>query len=163
MLLAVYRLLCLKNRRMYDYYCRPTPRFSTKSSRSKVVAECSYYNLPVEILETRLPGSNVIVWLVDCPVLFNRPGGPYADSNGQAWPDNALRFAVFCHAAVDISLNKLGLDWQPDVVHCNDWQTGLVPALLSLQPERPVTIFTIHNLAYQGVFDKQTFDRFTSP
>jgi starch synthase len=129
-----------------------------KISSSKVVAECTYYNLPVQILETKLPGSNVIVWLVDCPVLFNRPGGPYADSNGQAWPDNALRFAVFCHAAVDISLNKLGLNWQPDVSHCNDWQTGLVPALLTLQPERPVTIFTIHNLAYQGVYDKQTFD-----
>ena len=114
-----------------------------KISSSKLVAECTYYNLPVQILETKLPGSNVIVWLVDCPVLFNRPGGPYADSNGQAWPDNALRFAVFCHAAVDISLNK---------------QTGLVPALLSLQPERPVTIFTIHNLAYQGVFDRQTFN-----
>ena len=129
-----------------------------KISSSKVVAECTYYNLPVQILETKLPGSNVIVWLVDCPVLFNRPGGPYADSNGQAWPDNALRFAVFCHVAVDISLNKLGLNWQPDVSHCNDWQTGLVPALLTLQPERPVTIFTIHNLAYQGVYDKQTFD-----
>ncbi len=129
-----------------------------KISSSKLVAECTYYNLPVQILETKLPGSNVIVWLVDCPVLFNRPGGPYADSNGQAWPDNALRFAVFCHAAVDISLNKLGLNWQPDVSHCNDWQTGLVPALLTLQPERPVTIFTIHNLAYQGVFDKQTFN-----
>ncbi len=129
-----------------------------KISSSKLVAEYTYYNLPVQILETKLPGSNVIVWLVDCPVLFNRPGGPYADSNGQAWPDNALRFAVFCHAAVDISLNKLGLNWQPDVSHCNDWQTGLVPALLSLQPERPVTIFTIHNLAYQGVFDRQTFN-----
>jgi len=42
-------------------------------------------------------------------------------------------------------------------VHCNDWQTGLVPALLSLQPKRPVTVFTIHNLAYQGLFDHQTF------
>ena len=76
-----------------------------KISSSRVIAECVYYNLPVQILETNLPGSNVIVWLVDCPVLFNRPGGPYADSNGQAWPDNALRFAVFCHVAVDISLN----------------------------------------------------------
>lgn len=134
------------------------PQVLDKITGSKVRAESSYYNLPVEILETRLPGSNVIVWLVDCPVLFNRPGGPYADSNGDEWPDNALRFAVFCHAAVDISLNRLGLDWQPDITHCNDWQSGLVPALLSLHPERPVTVFTIHNLAYQGVFDKQTFD-----
>ena len=128
-----------------------------KISKRKVIAQNSYYNLPVEILETRLPGTNVVVWLVDCPVLFNRQGGPYADSNGQEWSDNALRFTVFCHAAVDISLNKTGLDWQPDVVHCNDWQSGLVPALLSLQPQQPVTVFTIHNMAYQGVFNQQTF------
>ena len=126
-------------------------------TKKRVIATHSYYNLPLDIVETRLPGSNVIVWLVDCPALFDRPGGPYSDQHGQAWDDNALRFAVFCHAAVDIALNKFKLKWQPDVVHCNDWQSGLVPALLSLHKKRPVTVFTIHNLAYQGVFDQQTF------
>jgi starch synthase len=134
------------------------PQVLDKIAKRKTLASGSYYNLAVEILETRLPGSNVTVWLVDCPALFNRPGGPYTDGHGQVWHDNALRFAVFCHAAVDISLDNLDLHWQPDVVHCNDWQSGLVPALLSLQAKRPATIFTIHNLAYQGVFDQQTFD-----
>lgn len=120
-------------------------------------AETSYYDLPVNIIEAQLPGSKVIVWLVDCPAAFDRPGGPYADLNGQAWDDNALRFTIFCHAAIDIALNHFQLDWEPDIVHCNDWQTGLIPALLSLQPNRPATIFTIHNLAYQGIFDPQTF------
>jgi len=133
------------------------PEVLYKITKSKIIAESSYYNQPVKIIETRLPGSNVIVWLVDCPTIFNRPGGPYTDNQGQVWHDNALRFAIFCHAAVDISLNKLTPDWQPDVVHCNDWQSGLVPALLSLHTKRPATIFTIHNLAYQGVFDQQTF------
>jgi len=133
------------------------PEVLNKIRHRKVCSASSYYGLDLEILETRLPGSNVTVWLADCPALFDRPGGPYADEHGQEWQDNALRFAVFCHAAVDISLNKLQLDWQPDVVHCNDWQTGLVPALLSLQAERPVTVFTIHNLAYQGIFKPQTF------
>ena len=133
------------------------PEVLNKITKSKKCAVTSYYNLSLEIIETRLPGCNVIVWLVDCPAVFDRPGGPYTDNHGQAWHDNALRFAVFCHAAVDISLNKLQLDWQPDVVHCNDWQSGLVPALLSLHTKRPATIFTIHNLAYQGVFDQQTF------
>ena len=126
-------------------------------TKKRVIASHSYYDLPLDIVETRLPGSNVIVWLIDCPALFDRPGGPYSDQHGQAWDDNALRFAVFCHAAVDIALNKFKLKWQPDVVHCNDWQSGLVPALLSLHKKRPVTVFTIHNLAYQGVFDQQTF------
>lgn len=133
------------------------PEVQRNISKSKTIATGSYYNLSVQILETRLPGSNVVVWLVDCPAVFNRPGGPYTDYHGQAWHDNALRFAVFCHAAVDIALGRLELDWQPDVVHCNDWQSGLVPALLSLHIKRPSTIFTIHNLAYQGIFDRQTF------
>ena len=133
------------------------PEVLGKIKKRKVVSTSSYYHLPVQIIETRLPGSNIIVWLVDCPALFNRPGGPYTDKHGQAWHDNALRFAVFCHVAVDIAVNKLLPNWQPDVVHCNDWQTGLVPALLSLHAKRPATVFTIHNLAYQGIFDQQTF------
>jgi len=133
------------------------PEVLSKINKSKIISVSSYYDLPVRIIETRMPGRNLTVWLVDCPAAFNRPGGPYADQHGKAWDDNALRFAVFCYAAVDIALNKLKLGWHPDLVHCNDWQTGLVPALLSLQPKRPATIFTIHNLAYQGIFDKQTF------
>ncbi len=125
--------------------------------KRKVLAQTTYYNLSVKIIETRLPGTNVIVWLVDCPEVFDRPGGPYNDERGFSWHDNALRFAILCHAAVDIALNKLSLHWKPDIVHCNDWQTGLVPALLSLHKKKPVTIFTIHNLAYQGVFDRRTF------
>jgi len=133
------------------------PAVLEKTKKKKTLASISYYDLQLSIVETRLPGSQLIVWLVDCPAAFNRPGGPYIDTHGQVWQDNALRFSIFCHAAVDIALNKLKLDWQPDVVHCNDWQTGLVPALLSQHNKRPVSIFTIHNLAYQGVFDKQTF------
>ena len=129
----------------------------------KELVEISYYNLPVKIIETRLPGSNVIVWLVDCPAAFDRPGGPYTDHRGQPWHDNALRFAVLSHAAVDISLNKFKLNWKPNIVHCNDWQTGLVPALLGLHKKRPVTVFTIHNLAYQGIFDQRTFSDLLLP
>ncbi len=134
-----------------------------KTSKRKVLAETSYYNLPVKIIKTRLPGTNVIVWLVDCPAVFDRPGGPYTDHRGRPWHDNALRFAILCHAAVDIALNKLKLKWKPNIVHCNDWQSGLVPALLSLHKKRPATIFTIHNLAYQGLFDQRTFKELHLP
>lgn len=135
----------------------------SKIKKSKTLAVITYYNMPVQIIETHLPDSDVIVWLVDCPVLFKRSGGPYVDNKGQAWHDNALRFAVFCQMAVAISQNNLQLNWRPDVVHCNDWQSGLVPALLSLQNERPATVFTIHNLAYQGLFDWQTFTELQLP
>ena len=131
--------------------------------KSKIIASTSYYNFSVNIIESRLPGTNVIVWLVDCPAAYNRPGGPYTDQYGDAWSDNALRFTILCHAAVDVSLNKLSLKWSPDIVHCNDWQSGLVPALLSLHKKRPATIFTIHNLAYQGVFAQKTFSELQLP
>lgn len=133
------------------------PEVLKNISRKKILVKSTYYNLPVELIESRLPRTNVVVWLINCPAAFNRPGGPYSDAHGRVWDDNALRFAIFCHTAVDIALDKLDLKWQPNVVHCNDWQSGLVPALLSLHKKRPATIFTIHNLAYQGVFEKSTF------
>ncbi len=122
-----------------------------------VVATTRHYELDVQVLETTLPGSDIPVWLVDCPSLFDRPGNPYINADGQTWPDNALRFALFAQVAVDIALNRIGLDWRPDLVHCNDWQTALVPALLSTFLQRPATLFTIHNLAYQGLFDAKVF------
>lgn len=111
----------------------------------------------VTILQTVLPGSELVVWLVDSPQYFDRQGGPYVDADGVDWADNAARFALFCRVIADIAVDKAGLNWQPDVVHCNDWQTGLVPALLSFQPQRPATVFTIHNMAYQGLFSRDVF------
>ena len=100
------------------------PEALSKISKSKVIAETSYYNQSVTIIEAKLPGTNVTIWLINCPTLFDRPGGPYIDEHGHEWHDNALRFALFCHAAADLALNRLQLDWQADIVHCNDWQTG---------------------------------------
>ncbi|RIZ67035.1 MAG: glycogen synthase GlgA [Methylococcales bacterium] len=111
-------------------------------------------NRNVNILETRLPDSQVTVLLVDYPSYFNFPGNPYVDELGEPWPNNAERFGLFCRIAVEVAMDRAHLDWQPDIVHCNDWQTGLVPALLSLEYEPPKTVFTIHNMAYQGLFPK---------
>lgn len=115
------------------------------------------YHLPVEILQATLPGSDVMLWLVHSPHHFDRDGGPYSHPAGHDWDDNAARFALLSRAAVALAMNEAGLDWQADIVHCNDWQTGLVPALLSLRQQRPHTVFTIHNLAYQGMFSYDTF------
>ncbi len=117
----------------------------------------------VRLLATTLPGSRVTTWLVDCPELFDRPGNPYLGPDGQPWPDNALRFMRFAEAVVRIANDAAGLNWQPDLVHCHDWQTGMVPALLSRQPTRPATVFTIHNLAYQGLFPYETFQALGLP
>ena len=117
----------------------------------------------VRILQGRLPGSNVPLYLVDAAEFFDRPGGPYSTPEGDDWPDNAARFALFCRSICEIALNRAGLDWQAELVHCNDWQTGLVPALLSLEKTAPATLFTIHNLAYQGLFDQQQFQALNLP
>lgn len=113
-------------------------------------------NRNVNLLETQMPDSQVTVWLVDYPEFFNRPGNPYLDGQGDPWPDNADRFALFCRIAVEVAMDRAYLDWQPDIVHCNDWQSGLVPALLSLEPHGPLSVFTIHNLAYQGLFPAES-------
>ncbi len=103
------------------------------------------------------------VWLLDIPELFDRDGKPYTDPSGRDWQDNPRRFGIFCRAATEIALGHTGLDWQPEVVHCNDWQTGLIPGLLSLHSERPASVFTIHNLAYQGNFSPEVMNELLLP
>lgn len=117
---------------------------------------------PVRLLETRLPGA-VTAYLVDYPPAFGRPGNPYLAPDGDVWRDNAERFALFAQAVVAIAAGRARLGWKPDVVHTNDWQTGLVPAWLSRQPIRPATVFTIHNLAYQGLFPHAVFTHLGLP
>jgi len=109
------------------------------------------------LVQGLLPQDNVPVWLVDVPSLFNRPGGPYQDEYGRDWADNAERFAAFAHAVHQLSMGRIGCTWRPDVVHANDWHTGLLPLLLSReQSPRLGTVFTAHNMAFQGNFDAAT-------
>lgn len=111
----------------------------------------------VTLLEGQMPDSGVKVWLVDAPALFQREGGPYVDEQGNDWPDNAERFTLFCRVITELAMGRAGLDWCPEVVHGNDWQTGPAIALLSLEDGRPATVFSIHNLAYQGYFSREDF------
>lgn len=117
----------------------------------------------VRILEAVMPDTQVKLWLIDAPECFNRAGNPYQGPDGQDWSDNAFRFTLFARAVVELAMGRGGLDWKPEIVHCNDWQTGLVPALLSQESGRPGTVFTIHNLAYQGLFPYETFERLQLP
>lgn len=111
----------------------------------------------VTLWKTLLPSTRVLVWLVDAPAFSERDGNPYCGPDGYDWPDNAQRFLLFAKVARLIALNQAGLDWPVDVVHCNDWQTGMIPALLAQDNPHPATVFTIHNLAYRGLFSWDTF------
>ena len=105
------------------------------------------------VLQSRLPQSNIPVYLIEQPKYFDR-GGLYGE-NGTDYGDNCQRFAFFCRAVLE---TFRAIDLKPNLIHCNDWQTGLIPAYLSTeyagQPdfENVSTLMTIHNLAYQGVF-----------
>ena len=103
------------------------------------------------------PDSGLPIWLVDCPALFQRPGTVYQDPDGADWGDNALRFGLLSHVAARIGLGQAALDWRPDIVHAHDWHTGLVPLLLQQAgPQRPRTVFTIHNAAFLGCFPMES-------
>jgi starch synthase len=108
------------------------------------------------LIAARTPQAELPVILFDCPRLFRRDGGLYQDASGDDWHDNHRRFAAFCRAAQHVALGRAG--WRPDIVHANDWHTGLVPALLAhAGVPRPRSVFTIHNLAFQGNFPIEVF------
>jgi len=111
------------------------------------------------LLRTTLPDADVPVYLVDHPGFFDRDqlyGTPEGD-----YPDNAQRFIFFSKAALAA---PKAIQWAPDIYHCNDWQTALVPAFLRLThahdsfTRNARSVLTIHNLAYQGLFPRETFE-----
>jgi starch synthase len=108
--------------------------------------------LAAVVLQANMPGG-IPVYLIDREDMYNRPH-LYGNATGDYY-DNLERFAFFAHAALNAAQ---ALSFKPDVIHCHDWQTGLVPALLKGPLKKTSTlagtptVFTIHNLGYQGLF-----------
>jgi starch synthase len=116
------------------------------------------------LLIGRMPDSQMPVILFDAPALFARKGGIYQDESRENWPDNDCRFASFSRAAALVGLGRTGLAWCPEVVHANDWHTGMVSAFLHFSGERRAkSVFTIHNLAFQGNFPLASFSTLGLP
>jgi starch synthase len=109
---------------------------------------------PSRLLLGALPGG-VPLWVVECPELFQRGGGAYQDEHGDDWPDNAHRFGLLSKIAAVLGSADTPLEWKPDVVHCNDWQTGLAPAYLHFAKKPAPCVMAVHNLAFQGNFPAQ--------
>ena len=100
--------------------------------------------------------SGVPLIVLDCPELYDRDGGPYQTEAGSDWTDNALRFGLLARVAALLGSAGSPLDWRPQVIHCNEWQTGLAPAYLRYAAgARAATLLTIHNLAFQGIFEPE--------
>ncbi len=107
-----------------------------------------------------IPGSKTPIYFIENDQFYNRDG-LYGDASGD-YPDNDERFIYFSRAALLLAKR---LNWKPDVIHCHDWQTGLIPVYLKEYAKLDhffqgiKSLYTIHNLAYQGVFDKQIMDK----
>ena len=117
---------------------------------------CNLHGLPghpaARLLQGLLPGTDTPLYVLDAPAAFDRIGGPYQDEHGHDHVDNAWRFALLSKAAAILGSHGSPLEWRPDLVHCNDWQTGLTPAYLKFMGNPVPTLMTVHNLAYQGIY-----------
>ena len=110
--------------------------------------------LPTPGLRQAVAPDGTPLLLLDYRHYFDRPGNPYLGPEGRDWLDNHLRFGLLSRIAAWLGSEASTLDWVPDVIHCNDWQTGLAPAYLAYRAERPAkSLLTVHNLAFQGLFD----------
>jgi starch synthase len=103
------------------------------------------------------------VYVLLCPQLYDRSGNPYGDESGQDWPDNDIRFARLASAAAELAMGRVDKSWAADLVHANDWQAALVPAYLAWNGASTPSILTIHNLAYQGLFPRDSLRRIGAP
>jgi starch synthase len=111
-----------------------------------------------------LPGNAGLAYVIDAPFLYRRAGNPYIGPDGHDWPDNHRRFALLGWVAAHLAAGELDPEWVPDVVHAHDWHAGLTPAYIRRNPALPTsTVFTIHNLAYRGLFPIEVFGELQLP
>ena len=116
---------------------------------------------PVRLYRGLVPGSDTVAYVIDAPQFYDRHGNPYSDSANQAYLDNDRRFALLGRVAAWLA--EYGdSGWRPQVVHGHDWHAGLAIAYMKAREHQTGqrlagTVYTVHNLAYQGVFDAGSF------
>jgi starch synthase len=130
---------------------------------AREVARFGVLGQPVHLLESTLPNGVPLIIVASAP-LYDRGGGPYQADDGDDWEDNALRFGVLSKVAAILGTAASPMEWRPHIVHCNDWPTALAPVYLRHSPKpHAATMMTIHNLAFQGVFDPSDVQRLELP
>lgn len=109
--------------------------------------------LRVRLLLAQMPGTHLPVYVIDAPFLYRRGGGPYQDSLGNEWPDNLQRFGLLGWVAAHLAADDADPQWVPDIVHAHDWHAAMACAYIAEHRATPAaTVFTVHNLAFQGLF-----------
>ena len=126
---------------------------SSVTSAEKMPLNLGHHYYEFALLESRLPGSDVPLYLIHCPAAYDRP------SLYTTGVDEHLRFLVLQRAIIE-SCQRLA--FAPEIMHCNDWHTALIPLMLKTVYawdrlfEATRTILSIHNIGYQGIFANST-------
>jgi starch synthase len=122
-------------------------RFQLTTVLDTVSVSMGKFQTEVSVLQGEI-GNHIPVYMIEAPRFFDR-------ENIYGYTDDGERFVLFCRAALEA---MRALQWSPDIIHCNDWHTGIVPNWLNTlyrdDPffEHTASVYTIHNLAYQGIF-----------
>jgi len=122
-------------------------RFHLNTVLDALTVQVGDFQLQTSVRQGEI-GDHIPVYMIDAPRFFDR-------ENIYGYIDDGERFILFCRAALELAR---ALNWSPDIVHCNDWHTGIVPNWMhTVYQDDPffsdtATVYTIHNLAYQGIF-----------
>lgn len=112
----------------------------------------------------RMPYSHVPAYVIDAPHLYRRPGSPYQAGDGSEWSDNLQRFALLGWVGAHLASGELDPEWVPQVLHAHDWHAAMACAWMDAHPATTATsVFTVHNLAYQGLFPQSDFAQLGLP
>jgi starch synthase len=131
----------------------PAMMDAVQGARTVIDIGSCFGALRVRLLLGRMPGTRLPVYLVDAPYLYRRSGSPYQDSQGEEWADNLQRFALLGWVAAHLAAEDADPQWAPDIVHAHDWHAAMACAYIAEHtPTRAATVFTVHNLAFQGLF-----------
>jgi starch synthase len=109
--------------------------------------------LPAWSLGRSTTEDGLTIYSILCDELYDRHGSPYGPHSGGDYLDNDIRFARLSLAAAEIAAGEADPNWKPDILHLNDWPSALAPAYMHWKGTDTPSILTIHNLAYQGLFD----------
>jgi starch synthase len=122
-----------------------------------VMEEWDLFGGPARLVAATAAGIDLLV--LEAPHLYDRGGSIYLAPDGRDWPDNPERFAALCWIAARIAMEGVA-GWKPEVLHCHDWQAGLVPEyLLYLGGKGEVgTVLTVHNMAFHGLIPRDRMD-----
>jgi len=132
---------------------------SVKTNIEVMVAGCQEAFDLYRVLDT---DSGCEFYFIKMDKYFDRVGLYVSPETGKDWADNDERFIAFSKSALEAIK---AIEFKPDIIHCNDWQSGLIPAYLKCSNygsgyfEKTKTVLTIHNIAYQGLFPAETFKK----